>query len=166
MRFDFGFGGHCEQYLHKSWCIIPSNCFFLSRGGWGGSTAGSASGSLSISQQTFFFEGGVGEVRLRVRTGLVMMRHHHWHHPKWLPHPQDSVAQNFWPLHSQPSPTEVGRISHHRWCLRTEADEKVNGNQQQTCTSVGVFNVFQHIPRKNCQPGLKTHSSHQLDIPR
>ena len=32
MRFDFGFGfgfgGHCEQYLHKSWCIIPSNCFF------------------------------------------------------------------------------------------------------------------------------------------
>ena len=94
------------------------------------------------------------------------MRHHHWHHPKWLPHPQDSVAQNFWPLRSQPSPTEVGRISHHRWCLRTEADEKVNGNQQQTCTSVGVFNVFQHIPRKNCQPGLKTHSSHQLDIPR
>ena len=87
-------------------------------------------------------------------------RHHHWHHPTWLPHPQDSVA-HFWPR-SQPSPTEVGRISHHRWCLRTQADD-VNRNQQQTCTLVDVLNVFQYIPRKNCQPGLKTHSSHQLE---
>ena len=82
-RFDFGFcfgfGGHCEQYLHKSWCIIPSNCFFLSRGGWGGSTSGSASGSLGIASnfrdqrpvhhrsRPFFCRWGVGKVRLRVR---------------------------------------------------------------------------------------------------
>ena len=24
--FGFGFGGRCEQYLHKSCCIIPENC--------------------------------------------------------------------------------------------------------------------------------------------
>ena len=61
MRFDFGFGfgfgGHCPGASHQ---IV----FLGSRGGWGGSTAGSASGSL---QQPFFLEGVVGEVRLRVR---------------------------------------------------------------------------------------------------
>ena len=48
-RFDFGFGlgfgGHREQCLYKARCIIPAN---------------------------LFFGGGVGEVRLRVRKGLVM----------------------------------------------------------------------------------------------
>ena len=33
--FGFGFGGHCEQYPHKSCCIIPANCLFWSRGGLG-----------------------------------------------------------------------------------------------------------------------------------
>ena len=48
-RFDFGFGfrrdDHVEQCLYKARCIIPAN---------------------------LFFGGGVGEVRLRVRKGLVM----------------------------------------------------------------------------------------------
>ena len=49
-RFDFGFGfgfvGHCEQFSYKGRCIIAANRFF---------------------------GGGEGEVRLRVRTGLVMV---------------------------------------------------------------------------------------------
>ena len=52
-RFDFGFGfgfvGHCEEFPYKARCIIPTTFFFLSRGGWGGSTSGSASGSASGS---------------------------------------------------------------------------------------------------------------------
>ena len=66
MRFDFGFGGHCEQYLHKSWCIIPSNCFFWSRGGG----EGRLRGNFHTKPSKPFFslgERGVGEVRLRVR---------------------------------------------------------------------------------------------------
>ena len=72
-RFDFGFGfgfvGHCKEFPYKARCIIPATFFFLSRGGWGGSTSGSASGSMVISsnvctkpgascQQTFGAWGG------------------------------------------------------------------------------------------------------------
>ena len=73
-RFDFGFGvgfgGHGEQCLYKASCIIPANRFlFVDWGGWGGSTSGSASGSLGIarnfrtkpgasSQQPFFLSRG------------------------------------------------------------------------------------------------------------
>ena len=80
-RFDFGFGGHCEQCVHRARRIIPAHLFLcVEEEGWGGSTSGSASGSVVIasnvctkprasSQQTGFFLwiGGVGEVRLRVR---------------------------------------------------------------------------------------------------
>ena len=79
-RFDFGFGcgvgRHCEEFLHKASCIILSSVFFCGGGGWGGSTSGSASGLLGIANnfrakpsRPFFIwrEGGVGEVRLRVR---------------------------------------------------------------------------------------------------
>ena len=52
-RFDFGFGcgvgRHCEEFLHKASCIILSSVFFVEGGGWGGSTSGSASGSLGIA---------------------------------------------------------------------------------------------------------------------
>ena len=32
-RFDFGFGGHCEQCLHRARRIIPAHLFFMCGGG-------------------------------------------------------------------------------------------------------------------------------------
>ena len=73
-RFDFGFGcgvgRHCEEFLHKASCIILSSVFSVEGGDWGGSTSGSASGSLGIAnnfrakpRNLFLFGGKGGWVR-------------------------------------------------------------------------------------------------------